>query len=73
MANHSPLPDNHVLSKTWDEATTGAAASGTAELPEGTVSLTAAEYALLTPVAGTLYYETDTGNLYRGATKITTI
>ena len=34
MANHSPDPNNYQISKTWDEAMNGAAASGEAELPQ---------------------------------------
>lgn len=34
MANHSPNPNNYQVSKTWDEAMNGEAASGEAELPQ---------------------------------------
>lgn len=34
MANHSPDPNNYVISKTWDEAMDGQPASGEAELPQ---------------------------------------
>ena len=34
MANHSPDPNNYVVSKTWDEAMNDKPASGEVELPQ---------------------------------------
>ena len=74
MANHSPLPDNFQVSKTWDEAVAGQPAGGAAELPNGTLSMLKAAHTALSPKVGTqYYYATDTQELFLGNTRVATL
>ena len=74
MANHSPLPNNFQVSKTWDEAVAGQPAGGAAELPNGTLSMLKAAYTAVSPKVGTqYYYATDTQELFLGGTKVASL